>query len=350
MRVVFDTNVLMTGFPDCEEFVNRLLDEFAKWDDPVFKIALDVEGKIVEEYKTKFYEMTARDPLKRRSNLGKLYEYLRRVSDGGSSKIVLVKSELADDDKDLLDEKGCGNPIEPSIFGIVSEKPEETYAYLANGLSLEVPRGYCSTVYNEIASRFLHKNQHTRELLKTLIEDGPPPDTWPVVKKILEAIKACGGQPLEGECHEFKGTIKENHGAVDTGVLNRPDVLGKLPKTVCSMLNKRGGYIFLGIDGEPNFKVTGFIKWDDSEDVVQRDIENTLVDNFQSFPALKVDVHIVKNIPPSVISAGRMLVAVHVRRKNQNEAFYRATGKKGKTEHKHAIWSRCCSRVWLEPD
>jgi hypothetical protein len=114
------------------------------------------------------------------------------------------------------------------------------------------------------------------------------------------------------------------------------------------MLNKRGGYIFLGIDEKPSFKVTGF-NWSIREGLVQEKIENKLRQNFQSYPARKIDIHVVKQIPPSVIrEKNKMLVAIHVRRKGQSESFFRATGKEGKTEHKHAVWSRSGSQVCLE--
>jgi len=274
---------------------------------------------------------------------------LRQVSNTNSGKLALINSELESGDKDLLDRKGCGTPIEPSIFGILNEKPEETYAYLAEGLFLEVPRGYCPTVPDEIASRFLQKNRHTRELLKTLIDDGPPPDTWPVVEKILEAIKGCGGEPLEGECHEYKGTekVKKDGVLIDTGVISQ-NVFDDLPKTVCSMLNKRGGYIFLGIEEKPSFKVVG-ITWEKSEDANQTRVVSKIKDVIRGFPAHKVDHHIVKKIPPEVLPPNKMLIVIHVRRKAQKEPFYRATGKEGKTEHKDAIWSRCGSQVCLVP-
>lgn len=350
MRVVFDTNVLMSTNPDCEEFVARLLKEFAEWDEPVFKIALDAEGRLRQEYEKQFYTLADIDPSERNSNLGELCSYFSRVSEPDANKITLVSGQMPRRDKKLLRKRGCGSRVEHSLFGVARKKPRETYLYLAEGLSLKVPRGYSSGIPSDVRSRLLSKNNHAREVLKTLIEDGPPPDTWQIVEKILAAIKGCGGEPLEGECHEFKSTHKcmKDEVLVDTGIISQ-NVFDDLPKTVCSMLNKRGGYIFLGIEEKPSFNVVG-ITWDKSEDANQTKIVSKLKDAIQNFPAHKVDHHIVKNIPVCVLPANKMLIVIHVRRKAQKDPFYRATGKEGKTKHENAVWLRCGSQVCLRPE
>jgi hypothetical protein len=368
IQIVFDTNVLLTELHGCKEFASQLIGELSNSDSakPAIRLTLDKEGWIRREYSEQLRRLEQSGQAARASNLRRLFEFISRMptNDGNPQEglIAEVVGSPPSDELAFLSTKGCDRQIEPAMFGIVfnshrSREPKYTFVnimedtHLVGGLN----RGY-PNVLPEIRERYLSKNDHLRELLKSLLVEGPRPESWQIVDRILSAARACGNVPLEGERHEFKGTmIDHNMGtgkSLDTGRFSS-HVFEDLPKTLSSMLNKDGGYIFLGVREKPTFEVCGFA-WaalGRNEDEVQQRITNKLRDNIFPFEPEKVRVYIVKNIPSSILAHDKMLVAIQVLRKDPDEDPYRAngfTGKgKGKTQHKRAIWSRCGSQVEL---
>lgn len=372
INVVFDTNVLITEHRDCKEFVSELIAELKNSDPtcPSIKLALDEEGEIRREYREQLYLLSERGEIPRTLNLRRLYELIQRLprSDHRNPRgglIAEVTGLPPSEEFAFLSSKKCDRQIEPAMFGIVFNfhslpDPKYTFVYLTEDFHLSggVPRGYPNEL-RDIRSRYLSKNDAIRELLKTLLDSGPRPETWGVVSRILSAVRACGNVPLEGERHEFKGTVihheKITDTKVDTGILS-DEVWEDMPKTVCSMLNKGGGYIFLGVREKPTFEVTGFT-WNQhgkTEEEVQQKLVNKLRDNIFPFDPEKVKVYIVKNILSSTVPAGKMIIAIHVQRKSRDEEYYRANGctgkKNSKKYHARAIWSRCASEVQMVPE
>ena len=367
MQIVFDTNVLLAESPEIKEFVTEVITEIIHYNphpgEPLngLTIAIDEEGEIFKEYQQTFYDLYSKGAIDRISPLGLIYEHIKRNQSSTQHQpgpVIKLKSAFGKtSDLEFLVDNSCGLPIEPSMFGIVVNYPKSTYVFHMGNFQGIKPRGY-PAIYNQIRHRYLQYNEYTRILLKTLIEDGPFPGHYNGLSRLLEAIRVCGA-PLEGERYEFKGTVikhnKDTNERIDTGVLSN-SVLEDLPKTVCSMLNKNGGYIFLGVREKPNFEITGFncTEQNSSADDIQKEIEHRLSSHIFPYDSQKIIIDFVKGIPTPTLSPHRMVMAIQVKRKNRAEDPYRANGNTGKKRkmkyHERAIWTRCASSVRLVPE
>lgn len=346
MQVVFDTNVLITDNLDTKEFVGELMQELSRSDSPLFKVVLDKEGLIQTEYKEKLDQFLKDGIITRRSHLFQLYSKIRRMaSNGGNNSFVKVSGNLRDQtDFDFLKQRDADRPIEPSLFGVLrnSEKPKLTYVYLTGDYCGRVPRGYTKK-YSEIRDRFLQHNHYAREMLKALLVNGRCPDTWEEMSRILEAIRVCG-KPLEGERHEFKCKLDDQ-------------VFDDLPKTACSMLNKDGGIIFIGVDEEGQCQVEGF-SWSECtlngraspsvQELYER-VENK-IRTIDPYPAEKVRIEVVKNIPEGVMPRENIVMVIHLLGRERGEKYYYADGQIGRGNRRFGIWIRSGSSVIFRDD
>jgi len=356
MQVVFDTNALVTVHSGFRRFVGLLIRELTDTDGrPVFKLTVDQAGEILGEYNEVSKRLRDEGSADRYTILGQVCQFI--TNNRGTNLVAesdgnLLPLELADLPA------GCRLPIEPSMFGIAHHayaqpEPEPTFVYWLDDLCGYQPRGYPAH-HNFIRTRYLPHNEQARQWLEILVADGSPPDTWNDMNKMLDAIKACG-EPQEGERHEFKGTPpgSELVSPALVGVLSEK-VLDELPSTVCAMLNKRGGTIFLGVDQKPNYAITGF-KWaslGSDPDAARLKIESKLrsQDNglgITSYPDERISVEIVKRIPTGQLGDDRMIVVVHVNRPKPEEARYCAKARKNGKVYK-GIWIRSGSQSQLQ--
>jgi hypothetical protein len=341
MQVVFDTNVLISSNPDTKDFVGQLMHELSRSDDPLFKVVLDSERAIQNEYREKLDQLLKAGEITRRSPLSRLYSQIRRMpSLGGNKHFIKVSGELTDPaDREFLRRRRADRPIEPSLFGVLrnSGRPKHTYVYLTGDYHGRFARGY-PNCYKDICSHFLTYNNHARQLLKALLVNGRCPDTWEQMNGILEAIRVCG-KPLEGERHEFKSTLDDQ-------------VYDDIPKTVCSLLNKDGGIIFIGIDETQDYQITG-IPWQTcqldgrSSRSVQElyDRVENKVRTVDPYSAEKIRVEVVKEIPASVMPAQNIVIVIHVLGRERGERWYFADGPIGGGKRCFGIWIRSGSSV-----
>jgi hypothetical protein len=346
MQVVFDTNVLISQNPDTKDFVGQLMHEFSRSDSPLFKVVLDSERAIQDEYKAKLDQLMKTGEITRQSPLHRLYSQIRRMASLSSNKhFIKVSGTLTDQtDIDFLRQCNAVQPIEPSLFGVLrnSPQPKLTYVYLMGDSQGRFNRGY-PCCYADIRSRFLTYNDYARELLKALLFNGRCPDTWAHMNSVLEAIRVCG-KPLEGERHEFKSTLDDA-------------VYDDLPKTVCSLLNKDGGVIFLGVDETSNYQITG-IPWQScqldgrssqsAQELYDR-VENK-VRTVDPYPAEKIRIEVVKGIPANVMSTQNIVIVIHVLGRERSERWYYADGSTGGRNRRFGIWIRSGSKVIYRDD
>jgi Schlafen, AlbA_2 len=301
--VVFDTNTLLSEHDDCIDFVR----EFTAFFPPRFRIALDSSGYIEQDYSRALAEgLSSGSDYIKDSTLFHLTTMIEQMKGRDNPYVVWLDINLAKEDEAYLESIGCGRPIEKALFGIAKTYPTDVYVALP-GKAPFGNRGYTAR-YSEIQSRFLFNNYNVRESLTRILRDSRCPEDYEALKRLLGTV-AQYKVVQEGERNEYKRELND-------------DVRKDLPIEACGMLNKDGGYIFIGVEQSGgDFEIKGF-KWAYKAGLIWKDkteqsIVSTIVDSIFPSPAKKVLAKVIE-MPEKDFSEDevreRMLVAIYVQK------------------------------------
>jgi len=288
MRVAFDTNVLLSEIDDCKKILGKLIEN----ESPEVKIAVDVGGLIEAEYMEESEKRQDRSILQDvtrliLSNAGVNDPYVERLDSNLLDQ--LPNSECTH--LNPLQGPGCHllKPAERALLGIGHKYGHDAYVYLLGKATGDVQRCYTNH-YDEVCNHVLKDNAQARETLDELL-DKPCPETYAALSAILNALNR-NNAPREDERHDFKLQLDQT-------------VFEKLPQTICAMLNKDGGYIFLGVSEKP-YEVRGFY-WKEvgaaDEDGVVLQIVSKINDSIDPPPGDRVRVSWIKRVPANALPA-----------------------------------------------
>lgn len=247
MNAVFDTNYFLTK-GDHYDILKRVL--FTK--PPVCRLALDLKGAIRKEYFEVLRQHPESDVLK---------QICQRVSERQGPELATLESRLCSCDPEHdaesntcelaeLERRGCGEEIEPSLFGIARNNPA-ALLFLLHGM---LNRGY-STQWDFVTAKYL-TNQSTLRL-EMYRRISYPSQRYPSTRAQLDDLlnqHRISGRRTEHDLLEYK-----------EGPLNfvrfRDDTFGRplrvrIAEAVTGMLSSRSGWVLVGIDGQGN--IVGF--------------------------------------------------------------------------------------------
>jgi hypothetical protein len=330
MNAVFDTNFfLMKG--QHHDLLKRVL--FAK--PPICRLALDRRGAIKREYFAALRDYPS----------VVLREICQRVLERRGPEIATLESEVCvcrgihdptSESCELaeLERRGCGNEIEPSLFGIALKNPT-TLIFLLHGL---LGRGYIAE-WDFVNARYL--SSQSALLFEMYRRISYPSQRYPSTKAQLEELLdeyRIIGRATEHDLLEFKeGPLDFIRFRDDMGIraLRR-----RIADAVRGMLNSRSGWVLVGIDTEGNiegfspayFEVGHSNPVERFQELMSQDIRSIEPD------PLSVDPQGVA-LWPIDVGNGRIVVSILVTKPDRNiEFFYRglAHGRLGATTPKIA--------------
>jgi hypothetical protein len=252
MNIAFDTNVLLNE----DEWCIRIVEKLFETDRPLFKLAMDDTRQLDEEYLR--YEHLATEGTV-------LQKILQCIALDADEYVARLNRKLYKSEKKRLKRlpcKSCVRPTESTLIGM-ARRNKNTWVYLCGKHPSPIRRGYAHC-RNKIRDEYLN-NRKLQSTLNLLLDDFPLPDNCDDLAFILNRL-SFSGDPTELERFECKRQLSEFLLEGQSSGDN-----DRFPKTVCAMLNKRGGYIFIGVE-DGTFEITGFErsdKWKSVDDALQ---------------------------------------------------------------------------------
>lgn len=314
MNAVFDTNYFLTK-GDHYDVLQRVL--FSK--PPICRLVLDLKGTIKKEY----FEALAKYP-----QSAVLRQICQRVSERQGPQVAMLDGTLCtcleahdqqSDACDLaeLERLGCGEEIEPSIFGIARKNPM-TLVFLLHGA---LNRGYIDQ-WDVVSARYL-TNQSTLKL-EMYRKISYPTQRYPATPAQLEDL--LNEYRIVGRRTE-QDLLENKEGPLDfvtfrDGTFER-SLRTRIAEAVRGMLNSRSGWVFVGIDsvGEiigfpPSYRtVVGHVNpVEQVQELISQDIRS-IVPN-----PLEVDPECVA-LWPIDIGNGRIVVTILITKPKGNITF-----------------------------
>lgn len=244
MKIVFDTNELINENQTCVSLVNALVES----DAPPFMLGLDNAGEIEKEYDDYVVNQNADSE----SIIRKIWSLI--VDDRHRYTIPLDSTLKANELKELTT-YGCGNQIEPTLFGMALRN-NRTLILLSGKLRGHFSRGY-NKCLNQVSTQYLPNNEKLfREAMSMLDYGGKPyPSSYQDLRELLDRYKV-SGKRQEQDFLEFK------EGPFNFAKFERDNPFNKslrarTVKAVCGMLNTIGNaWVFVGV--EPDGTISGF--------------------------------------------------------------------------------------------
>jgi hypothetical protein len=288
MKIAFDTNMLLSGMAHCRQVVKKLIDTYPQ----VLKIALDNSGHLENEYEA---YLSQHSDLLGESDLAIVYSLICSERD---AFVTEVDCTLPQPDLDYFRQQlQCGHEVEPALFGIAKNNPNDTFVLLAARLSGAIGRCYTKH-YMELERRYIPNHDKLHSSLASTLADRPCPTDYQSLLVLIEACKNRGKSTEDERC-EFKREISRT-------------VLKSLPTKVCSMLRKEGGYILIGVADDG--KVTGFEAPNGPGKAIEQ-ISSNVIDSITPNAAEFISINQVRNIPIEIIpEEDKVVVAIHIQK------------------------------------
>lgn len=281
MKVAFDTNVLLHGEHTCRRIIDKMIDT----DPPVIKLALDLTGHLEREYQ----EAADEDP---ESDLARVYYQFLNERD---VYVDNVDGSLPSDGHTFFtNDLSCPHEVEPALFGIGYSNPNDVYVYSQSAWRGGHKSRCYPSQYAALERKYLPNNYRLHEILFRVLADSGCPSDYAALCTLIEADKAKVQRGEDSRC-EYKVMLDQN-------------VVDKIPRTACAMLNAEGGYILIGVSDDRQIKgFQGSTRKGGDVDA----INNKIIDSITPKPAGLFFINEVKNIPMEIVGK---VIAIYVQK------------------------------------
>jgi hypothetical protein len=233
MTVAVDTNILLSRDDEgCLEFF-----QYLKMDSPSpsFYVALDKNGEILREYEKYGYGRESW-----------IRQVLKRIWDKPDHYAMRIDYDFQPDQEKILSQVGCEKPIEPQLIGLASIRPEIMAIY-PRDIQRKIPREYPRQLRRLQALGLARNMLPLGEALKRIRIPHVDFKTREDLESFLDYHCSVEGVRTESEIHEFKGP----------GKILTYEMLVDIAEAVCCLINKRGGWIFVGVNKDG--RIAGFL-------------------------------------------------------------------------------------------
>lgn len=198
-----------------------------------FNLALDDQDIILNEYR-----QSARAKPKQEAIVRQIVGQI--INFGNKGYVKKLRCDLPKPALDVLQPYGCDKSIERELFGLSINDPQVYVVYLPGGKGT-ISRGY-STNMQHLNKKGLGTNFiPVCEAVDALEETTKVFHSSKDIENFLDiAGNKTGDKRGEHECLEFKGS---------SGILRHEQMI-RVVEAVCAMLNKGGGWVFLGVQDD----------------------------------------------------------------------------------------------------